>query len=432
MTPMLEVFPSVPGMIIYTAALILVLVQFAVLLYYVQDRPDKRSMFSALMSFLVSFIVLGLMLCAANAYKILDPGEVLVPGSLPDRIFSVPWAVFAGWDIFAALTSFWLVRRRLRYVKTHLTPNAVKETLDWLPVGVCISDMHGTVLLSNLKINTLSQSLTNMHLFDSHAFWEQVTAKGTPQAHGCLMRMPDGKAWLFTKKPMKVYENGQEMHYEQIFAEDMTEVCNITDELTAKNRHLKDVQYHMKAVSAYEHSLIAAREVIKARTAVHNQMNSVLLCGKHYLDHPERVREEELLHLLEYNNFFQLVEAQQREHRADRLDEALRNAKRIGVTVQIEGTLPEQQCVRDVLAQAVEQCAANTVRHAEGDLLTVTLRETDSQYIAEFRNNGKPPEEPVSETGGLWYLRKAAEEAGGTVKVQSKPVFLLTVFIPKK
>ena len=110
----------------------------------------------------------------------------------------------------------------------------------------------------------------------------------------------------------------------------------------------------------------------------------------------------------------------------------MRNAGRIGVTVQIAGTLPEQQSVRDVLAQAVEQCAANTVRHAEGDCLTVTLHETDSQYIAEFRNNGKPPEGPVSETGGLWYLRKAAEEVGGTVNVQSEPVFLLTVLIPKK
>ena len=432
MKPMLDVFPSVPGMMIYTAALILVVMQFAVLLHSLYERNNKKSLFHAVLSFIISFLVLGLMLIAANAYKILDPGEVLVPGSLPDRIFSVPWLVFAAWDILAALTVFFQIRQLFRYARTHLTSNAVKETLDWLPVGVCISDKQGTVLLSNLRINTLSQCMMNTHLFDSLAFWEQVGKQGTAQDHGFLLRMQDGKAWLFTKKPMTVRENGQEKQYSQIFAEDMTEVCNVTNELSAKNKHLKEVQYHMKAVAAYEKSLIAAREVIKARTAVHNQMNSVLLCGKHYLDHPERVREEELLQLFEYNNFFQLIEAQQREYRTDGLDDAMRNAKRIGVTVQIEGTLPKQRSVRDVLAQAVEQCAANTVRHAEGDLLTLTLRETDSQYIAEFRNNGKPPEGPVSETGGLWYLRKAAEEVGGTVKVQNEPFFPLTVFIPKK
>lgn len=51
------------------------------------------------------------------------------------------------------------------------------------------------------------------------------------------------------------------------------------------------------------------------------------------------------------------------------------------------------------MTEAVEQCAANTVRHAEGDRLTVTLQETESEWFAEFRNNGKPPEEPVSESG---------------------------------
>lgn len=431
MRPMIDIFPSVLGMLIYIMALVLIILQFAVLLHIVQEKRRGKSFFSSIVFFFISFVVFGLMLCAANAYKILDPGEMLVPGSLPDCIFSIPWLVFAVWDLLEAMMVFFQIMKCVKYARTHLTPYVVKEVLDWLPVGVCISDMNGTVLLSNLKINELSQSLINKHLFDSFEFWEQVTEHGMVQDHGCLLRMQDGKSWLFTKRPMKVQDSGQVKQYEQIFATDMTEVCNITDELSEKNKRLKEVQYHMKAVAAYEHSLIAAREVIKARTTVHNQMNSVLLCGKHYLDHPEAVREEELLQLLEYNNFFQLVEAQQKEQRTDILDDAIRNAKRIGVTVQLEGTLPKEQYARDVLAQAVEQCAANTVRHAEGDRLTVTMAENDSQYIAEFSNNGKPPEEPISETGGLWYLRKAAEEIGGTIIVKSEPVFLLTVLIPK-
>ena len=71
------------------------------------------------------------------------------------------------------------------------------------------------------------------------------------------------------------------------------------------------------------------------------------------------------------------------------------------------------------------------MRHAEGDRVTVTITETDTQLTAEFRNNGKAPEQPVTETGGLLYLRKAAESAGGTVTVQSAPVFVLTVTVPK-
>jgi hypothetical protein len=162
----------------------------------------------------------------------------------------------------------------------------------------------------------------------------------------------------------------------------------------------------MKAVAAYEKSLISAREVIKARTAVHNQMGSVLLSGKYYLDHPNGMNEAELIRLLEYNNFFLLREAENQEKEADALDKALKTAQRIRVTVEIEGKLPEQESARDILAQAVEQCAANTVRHAEGDRVTVTLMETDTQFTAVFQNNGKAPEQPVTETGGLLYLRQ--------------------------
>ena len=430
MKPMIEVFPSVSGMMIYTSALILIIVQFGVLLLSLYKRDEKQSLFLEALFFIISFLVVGLMLIAANAYKILDPGEELVPGSLPDRIFALPWVIFAAWDIFEALMVLSQIRQHTRYAETHLTQDAVKETLDWLPVGICISDEQGTVMLSNLIINELSQSLTNKHLFDSLVFWKQVEEQGTAQDQGYLLRMQDGRAWLFTKKTMNVQENGQKKQYTQIFAEEMTEVCNITDELSARNKHLKDVQLHMKAVAAYEKSLISAREVIKARTAVHNQMGSVLLSGKYYMDHPNGMDETELIRLLEYNNFFLLREAENQEKEADALDKALKTAQRIRVTVEIEGTLPEQESARDILAQAVEQCAANTVRHAGGDCVYVTLTETGSRLKAVFRNNGKAPEQPVNETGGLLYLRKIAEAAGGTVSIQSEPEFVLTVCIP--
>ena len=431
MIPMLEVFPSVPGMLIYITALILVLLQFAVLLHSMQDRSSRRDLYTAILHFGVSLIVIVLMLCAANAYKILDPGEVLEPGSLPDRIFSLPWIFFAAWDILASAMAFLHIRQHFRFSRSHLTPTAVKETLDWLPVGVCICDAEGTVLLSNLKINKLSQDLTQKHLFDSLAFWEQVTAKGTAQDQGYLLQTTDGQAYLFTKQTLSLHEAGTEKHFEQIIASDMTDAYQITQELTANNKHLKEVQYRMKAVAAYERSLIAAREIIKARTAIHNQMGSVLLSGKFYLDHPDGMNEAELLRLLEYNNYFLLREAENQEKEADALQKALKTAQRIGVTVEIKGPLPKQETARDILAQAVEQCAANTVRHAEGDCVTVTITEADTQLTAEFRNNGKAPEQPVTETGGLLYLRKAAESAGGTVTVQSAPVFVLTVTFPK-
>ncbi|MBP0988176.1 MAG: hypothetical protein J6S92_07840, partial [Oscillospiraceae bacterium] len=384
----------------------------------------------AALHFLIGFAVFGLMMYAGNVYDNLDDGEILSPDALSGQIFYLPWLLYAALELLSAVLIMLHLRQIRRYVETHVSPSAVKETLDWLPVGFCIGDAQGEVWLSNLKMNKLSQSLTQQHLSDSGGFWDQIRAQGIAQDQGYLLQSKDGHAYLFTQTPLTLSDRNGEKHYTQIIASDMTDAYQITQELTANNKHLKEVQYRMKAVAAYERSLIAAREVIKARTAVHNHMGCVLLSGKYYMDHPEGMDEAELIRLLEYNNFFLLREAENQGEEADALDKALKTAQRIRVTVEIEGKLPEQESARDILAQAVEQCAANTVRHAGGDCVYVTLTETGSRLKAVFRNNGKAPEQPVNETGGLLYLRKIAEAAGGTVSIQSEPEFVLTVCIP--
>ena len=169
---------------------------------------------------------------------------------------------------------------------------------------------------------------------------------------------------------------------------------------------------------------------MNARMTVHDRMGGVLLSGKYFMDHPEDMKEEELLRLLEYNNYFLLGEAEQPGKKEDLLEEALRTAKRIGVTVDLRGSIPECEPARSLLARAIEQCAANAVRHAGGDLLTVRIIKDETGVSAAFTNNGSAPKGPIVETGGLASLRRAAEGAGGTMNVQSEPVFLLQLTVP--
>ena len=431
MKPVFDIYTTVAGTALFTAALILVMLQLAALLQTVLTVRSRNRCIPTALHFIIGLAVFGLMMYAGNAYDNLGDSTAFPPHTLRNAIFSVPWLFYAALELLSAVLMIVQIRHFRAYIRTYLTPDAVKDTLDWLPVGVCIGDADGTVLLSNLRINALSRCITRKYLFDFAEFWEAVTQKGVPQEKGYLLDTGQGKAYLLTKSPLILRENGTELQMEQIIASDMTEAYRITQELSANNRHLKDVQYRMKAVAAYERSLITAREIMKARTAVHNQMGGALLSGKYYMDHPDGMDERELLHLLEYNNYFLLGEAEQPVKKADLLHDVLNMTKRIGVTVEIDGRIPEQVAARDLLAQAIEQCAANTVRHAEGDRLSVKLSETETQFRAEFRNNGKAPEQPVTATGGLLYLRKAAETAGGTVTVQSEPVFVLTLSVPK-
>ena len=101
--------------------------------------------------------------------------------------------------------------------------------------------------------------------------------------------------------------------------------------------------------------------------------------------------------------------------------------KSIGVRAEIHGELPEEPAHRILLAHAVQECAANAVKHAEGDRIEITVSGQDFRIT----NNGKPPKAPVAESGGLLSLRRSVEEAEGTMTVESSPVFILSVRFPE-
>ena len=114
------------------------------------------------------------------------------------------------------------------------------------------------------------------------------------------------------------------------------------------------------------------------------------------------------------------------------MDNALIQAKGIGVAVRIEGRVPEDPWIRRILGHAVRECAANTVRHAGGDRLEVFLLQKDARLRAELRNNGRAPEKPPREQGGLKSLRQMTEACGGSMKIEMAPVFRVILDLPEQ
>ena len=115
----------------------------------------------------------------------------------------------------------------------------------------------------------------------------------------------------------------------------------------------------------------------------------------------------------------------------DELRRALRTAGSIGVSVELKGAAPEEGRLRAVLAAAIRECAANTVKHAEGDTLNVEISENASRILMTITNNGKPPKNPIAESGGLLSLRREIESAGGQMTVNHMPAFSLTISFMK-
>ena len=81
-------------------------------------------------------------------------------------------------------------------------------------------------------------------------------------------------------------------------------------------------------------------------------------------------------------------------------------------------------------AAAIDECASNTVKHANGDQLTVEIRRTEAGITYLLRSNGDAPKEAVRESGGLLSLRQLVEKEGGTMRTEGSPSFTLTNLLP--
>ncbi len=73
----------------------------------------------------------------------------------------------------------------------------------------------------------------------------------------------------------------------------------------------------------------------------------------------------------------------------------------------------------------------NTARHADGDELYITVSDDGKFFKARLSNNGRAPQAELVEGGGLSSLRTMTEMAGGSMRVESSPRFVLTVSVPK-
>ena len=406
-------------------SLILVIGNLIALIRSVQARRSRRILLITGLNLLAGFLLfLVVMDCARFAY-LTEPDPRY--RAFQTTLFGLSWGLYAIPEALFAAILLLLLRDDRRYRRNHLTPDAIRETVNLLPEGICISAPDGTVLLSNLQMDRLCRSLTGGTLSDAARFREHLEESGEKQGDELLAHTEGDTVWRFAGKRMK--ENG--MEYDQLTASDVTATYRIMEELRDRNEHLQELQRRMKEVSDLSGDMFIAQEEAAARTALHNQLGQVLLMGRHTLEHPDST-DADLVRMatLEMNRFLLREAEVPSESRTDRFQQALAMAKSIGVQTEILGPLPENPAYRALLAQAVQECAANTVKHAEGDRLVLRPEENEKEWSIRITNNGRPPRGPVTESGGLLSLRRHTEATGGAMTVESSPAFALVLRLP--
>lgn len=396
------------------------------LLVLINVIGDQRGGRKCCLDTILSIFLFILLVILTDAFEQISEG--LEPGiSLPVPTVLL-WCVVAGADILLALEIFELHRTK----GNKLSRNSIKEAMDRLPSAICYFTMNGSVKLCNLQMYRLFRTLAQKDLQRLGELTEALADCGPDTGVICLSKelqnylFPDGRVWRFRQS---IVRDGEGTPYTEAVFSDLTEQYQKELELKKQTEELREVSRKLRQLSDNALILTREREVLAAKTKLHDQMGAGLTAVRQLLLRQGAAGTESAVKLLR-----QAVSAVKDDNEyppeKDELAKFIQDAGSVGVSVEISGELPESEELSFVFLIAMRECLTNGVRHAGATELRIEIREDGRSVSIRISNNGEPPAGEVVPKGGLHNLSRYVLDCGGKLLIKSSPAFELTAVLP--
>lgn len=332
-----------------------------------------------------------------------------------------------------ACFSFWLVGIRR---KRNVTPMSIKEGVDKLPTGLCCCNENGVPKLVNHKMDCFCRIITGEPLFDGNEFWSKLTNGDTvsgsyavTKGETPIIRLPDGEVRSFNRREMTI--EGKKMF--EITAANITEQYALSCQLQEYNEGLSQINSRLEYYGETIADITREKEILAAKVSIHDRLGKALLASRRYIEMGETAVNTKVLLGILRSSVSLLRNELSADGEENSLDDLYDAAAIMGITLTVNGELPENDSkIMRFIMSGARECLTNAVHHAKASKLEITVGKSGEYAVIEYKNDGLPPAEKVVEGGGLSYLRRKVESAGGIMQISSAPRFILRLKIPEK
>ena len=296
-----------------------------------------------------------------------------------------------------------------------------------MEAGIVCSNEMGVPVMVNPNMEYLCEYITGKPLLNANFLWDSMVNNNLKegcevidQGNTLLLQIPTGRIFKLKRRQIRV----DEILLNELFATEITNLYKASIELKEGNERLESMNNRMKNLNDTITRVTIEREVLGMKIKVHDNLGRSLLSAKRYLVSGEGNLNEIIS---EWRENTHLIDSDMDTQKTDEYSLMFKTAKDVGVTIKVQGILPQDKARKKIIATAMHECITNTIRHADGDELYISIVR-DRPLTIEFTNNGKPPESKVRLTGGgLDMLRRMVRDYGGDARVESSPVFKLII-----
>lgn len=332
--------------------------------------------------------------------------------------------------------------------RTSVSRLSMKEAVDHLPEGLLFATHDGRPLVINDRMNAFLDALgVPINRIDTDRIWPGLEddigrgrIDGDKLGDGLLVRTPDRGTWFITFEAIEIPGHGLSRRhlrwrYTCMRAVDMTREDRLDQEIARVNSELERNEDGIRQALRDVATVARNEGILRMRSHVHDVIGQKLSILHRFLEDDDMsdAAVERIIPLLA--DLGHDLDSEMQQDRPAGIDDLVSSFALIGVDIVVGGEMPCEAPVAMAFSQVLREAATNAVRHGRARRVDVHLDDKPDETTRHVRhemiisNDGVPPEEDVVEKTGLEGMRRVLADVGGTLRVETHPVFRLTAVV---
>lgn len=295
------------------------------------------------------------------------------------------------------------------YKKETITDFSIKKVIDECEFGILVLKGKRAKLINNKmyeildKLNIKKDYITN------------IIKQSIDQLDKNYCVKVEDKYYVFV------------INNNEIITFDITEEYKLHQKLNWQNKKLKENNKKILLSIDNIEELEKEKNLLKLKNKYHDILGQNLSILQQYLNKENITQEnfEEIKFMIQK----MFIDIEDTDDTNANLGNLIEIHKKNGTDIIIDGKLPQNKEVAKVFFEVIREATTNAIRHAGSSKVFVNIKETLEETYMIITNDGRKPNEFITENQGIKDMRRKVKKLGGMFYISTVPEFSVNISI---
>ena len=295
------------------------------------------------------------------------------------------------------------------YKKETITDFSIKKVIDECEFGILVLKGKRAKLINNKmyeildKLNIKKDYITN------------IIKQSIDQLDKNYCVKVEDKYYVFV------------INNNEIITFDITEEYKLHQKLNGQNKKLKENNKKILLSIDNIEELEKEKNLLKLKNKYHDILGQNLSILQQYLNKENITQEnfEEIKFMIQK----MFIDIEDTDDTNANLENLIKIHKKNGTDIIIDGKLPQNKETAKVFFEIIREATTNAIRHAGSSKVFVKIRETLEETYMIITNDGRKPNEFITENQGIKDMRRKVKKLGGMFYISTVPEFSVNISI---